>query len=73
MVHGHKKAGDGEGISSPRGVVALVFVVLVGAWFGALVRNYDSVQGTTRLPVVGMVLHLTEGTDEDERENHSED
>lgn len=73
MVHGHKKAGDGEGIGSPRRVVALVFVVLVGAWFGALVRNYDSVEGTTRLPVVGMVLHLTEGTDEDEGGNHSED
>lgn len=66
MIHGTKVAESSDAIPSSRPLVAVVFLILVGAWGLGLVRNFDSLTQTTRIPLIGTVLHLGENASDDE-------
>lgn len=61
MVTGMRDGESGDGIASSRPLAAAVFAgVVVFIAFG-LFRNYDRAHDETRLPVVGIAIHLGEG------------
>lgn len=60
MIHGAKVAEPSEAIPSSRPIVAVIFMAVVGAWGLGLVRNFDSLQQTTTIPLIGTVLQLGE-------------
>lgn len=60
MIHGKKNAEPSDAIASPKPIIAVVFLVIAGAWAVGLVRNYIPATQTTTLPLVGTVLQLGE-------------
>jgi len=60
MVHGRKMADSADGIRSSHPVAAAAFLILVGAWSVGLMRNFDPMTQTTRLPVFGISLQVGE-------------
>lgn len=60
MIDGKKHAESSEGIVSAKPIVAILFLLIAGAWAVALVRNYNPTTQTTTLPIVGTVLQLGE-------------
>ena len=68
MVDGKKLAGAYDAIPSARPVAALVFVLLVGGWAGALLSGFDPATERITLPVVGATLQLGEGEEHGEHE-----
>jgi cytochrome b len=60
MVSGHKDSEPSAAISTMHPIIAVVFLVITGAWAGALVQNYDSVTGTLIMPILGNTLQLGE-------------
>lgn len=60
MIHGRKRADASAAIGSPRPLAAIVFLILTGAWVGALASSYDPATQSARLPVVGTSLRLGE-------------
>jgi cytochrome b len=61
MIHGRKNAEASEAIASAKPIVAVVFLVIAGAWAAGLVRNFDPATGSTTLPLFGTVLQVGEG------------
>jgi cytochrome b len=68
MIHGSKEVGEAEAIRSAHPGVALVFLIVAGAWAGALWANYDAATRTTRLPLAGVTLQIGEEEHEAELE-----
>lgn len=60
MIHGRKHAEPSDAIASSRPIMAVVFLVIVAAWVGTLLRNYRPATQTTTLPVIGTLLQLGE-------------
>jgi len=60
MIHGKKDGESSDAISSARPIIAVVFLVIVGAWAGMLVRNYNPATQSTTLPFIGTPLQLGE-------------
>jgi len=60
MIRGTKDAEDTQGIRSSHPLVATVFIVIVGAWTGALLVNYNPTAQTTSLPLLGTSLQIGE-------------
>ncbi|HMN41107.1 MAG TPA: cytochrome b/b6 domain-containing protein [Phycisphaerales bacterium] len=58
MIHGKKHARPSDAIASARPIIAVVFLVIVGAWAAGLVRNYSPATRTTTLPLIGTMLQL---------------
>jgi cytochrome b len=79
MVHGHKRAEPADAIASAKPIVAVIFLVISGAWVAGLLRNYNPAAQTTALPLIGTVLQLgeneneNEGGDESDRYEHDDD
>lgn len=67
MIHGKKNAEPSDAITSARPIVAIVFLVITGAWTAGLVRNYNPSTQTTTLPLFGTPLQV--GENESERGN----
>lgn len=59
MVHGQRVADAEQAIRSAHPSVAVLFLVLVGLWGGALFTGYDAAKSEVALPGLG-VLHLGE-------------
>ena len=68
MIHGKKDAGEEAAIGSAHPVVALLFLLVAGAWAGSLLANYNAAAQTTRLPLAGIRLQIGEAEDGGERE-----
>jgi cytochrome b len=64
MIHGKKNAEPSDSIKSAKPIVAVVFLVIAGAWAAGLVRNYDPATQTTTLPLFGTLLQLGENENE---------
>lgn len=64
MIHGRKDVESAEGIRSSHPVLGIVFLAVVGAWFFGLVRSFDPVTQTARLPVLGTSLQVGEAENE---------
>ncbi len=60
MIHGKKRAEPSDAITSTKPIIALVFLVIAGAWAAGMVRNYNPTTQTTTLPLIGTVLQLGE-------------
>ncbi len=60
MIHGKKHAEPSDAIASPAPIIAVVFLIVVGAWAVGLVRNFNPVTQTTTIPIIGSVLQLGE-------------
>ncbi len=65
MVHGMKDADATAGIATARPLVAVLLVVLTGAWAWGLAGSYEGATRTLRIPLVGTVVQVGE-TEEDE-------
>jgi cytochrome b len=72
MIHGRKDGEPGDGIGSPRPLVAFVLVAVVAGMGAELLRNYNAANQTTRLPLLGTILTLGEGAEEGGGGNHRE-
>jgi Ni,Fe-hydrogenase I cytochrome b subunit len=64
MIHGKKNAEPSDAIASARPIVAVVVLVLAGAWAVGLVRNFNPATQTITLPLIGTVLQLAENENE---------
>jgi hypothetical protein len=64
MIHGMKNAEPSDSIKSARPIVAIVFLVIAGAWAAGLMRNYNPATQTTTLPLFGTLLQLGENENE---------
>lgn len=79
MIHGRKQAEPEQAIGSSRPLVALLFLVLAGGWFGALISSYDATTQTAKIPVLNTTLTLGDEGNEaergegDHRERHEDD
>ena len=60
MIRGTKDADGSQGIRSNHPVVATVFIVMVGAWTGALLLKYNPTTQTTSIPLLGISLQIGE-------------
>lgn len=60
MIRGTKYADGSQGIRSGHPLVATVFIVIVGAWTGALLVNYNPTTQTTSIPLLGTSLQIGE-------------
>lgn len=74
MIHGRKHAEPSDGIASAKPVVAVIFLVIAGAWAAGLLRNYDPATQSTTLPLIGAVLQLgeNEGGNDNTRDAHNQ-
>lgn len=68
MVHGHKLADPSMAIRSAQPAVAVVLLLIAGAWAFGLARNYDAATAQTRVPLLGTLLTLGEGPEGEESE-----
>ncbi len=60
MITGSKIADAAAGIRSAQPVVAAVFLVVVGVWAFALLRGYDPVTRSGKLPLAGVAMQYGE-------------
>ena len=60
MIHGKKLAEPADAIASAQPFIALILLLITGAWGIGLVRNYNAATQTTTLPILGTVLQLGE-------------
>lgn len=65
MIHGQKNAKPGDAIRSSHPVVALGFLAIAGAFAFGLIRDFDPTTQTTRLPILGVTLQLSEAEHKD--------
>ena len=72
MITGRKERDESEAISSPRPVVALVFLVLTGGWGWGLYTSYDPANGAVTLPGTGQTIQVGEGEEHEEHEEYEE-
>ncbi|HRX84899.1 MAG TPA: cytochrome b/b6 domain-containing protein [Phycisphaerae bacterium] len=72
MVHGRKAADAQSGIASARPVAAVIFLVLVAAWAGGLVRGFNPTGPTIHVPIVGTALTIGENEHHDQPD-HDDD
>lgn len=70
MIHGRKLAEPSEAIASARPLVAVLFLLIAGAWGAGLVRNYDPATKTTTLPLIGSTLQLGENEAGEKSDDH---
>jgi Ni,Fe-hydrogenase I cytochrome b subunit len=70
MIVGTKSAEQSAAISSSQPVVAVLFLLVTGAWAYGLLSNYDAATKTTRVPLLGTSLQLGEN-EGNESETHS--
>lgn len=68
MIHGKKDAEPSDAIPSSKPVVAVIFLVIAGAWTVGLIRNYNPSTKTTTLPLIGTVLQLGENENENDKD-----
>ena len=61
MITGFREGDPSEAIPSSRPLTAVVFVALIAFLAVGLIRNYDKARDETRLPLVGIAIHLGEG------------
>ncbi len=73
MIHGKKDCEPAEGIRSSHQVLGAVFLAVVGAWTIGLVRNFDPMTGTARLPVLGTSLQVGEAENDADALDHEHD
>lgn len=73
MIHGRKDVEPAEGIRSSHPVFGIVFLTVVGVWFFGLVRNFDPLTQTVRLPVLGTSLQIGEMENETGGADHERD
>lgn len=78
MIDGQKHAEPSAAITSARPMVAVAFLVVVGAWTLGLIRNYNPATQSTTLPLAGTALQLGENENEERsgegrREEHDDD
>lgn len=69
MIHGKKRAEPSDAITSAKPIIAVVFLVIAGAWAVGLVRNYNPATQTTALPLIGKVLQLGENENQGGQES----
>ncbi len=71
MMDGRKAASDGEAIPHIRPIAALLSLAVVAAFAVMIVRDYDPIARTTRLPLVGMSVAFgeSEGGERGERDD----
>jgi hypothetical protein len=72
MIHGKKMADPVDSIPSSAPIAALAGLLITGFFAGSLLSNFDPQAQTTRIPVLGNLLSLGEG-EEQERENEESD
>ncbi len=60
MIHGKKRAEPADAIASAKPIIAVIFLVIAGAWAFGLIRNYNPATQSTTLPLIGTVLQLGE-------------
>lgn len=60
MVTGRKVGPAAEGLRSAQPLAAGVVVLVVGAWFGALLAGHDADRRTVTLPLLGLTLEVGE-------------
>lgn len=60
MIHGKKHAEPRDAITSAKPIIAVIFLMIAGAWAFGLIRNYNPATQTTTLPLIGTVLQLGE-------------
>jgi len=63
MIHGGKEAEPSAAIPSAQPIVAVVLLVLVGAWTAGLLAGYDPRTRSTTVPLLGTTLQLGEVED----------
>jgi cytochrome b len=74
MLSGCKDGKEEDAIASPKPVISLVFLLLVGTWTTMLVRGYDRQTQRVGLPFIGKVIQLGEGEKHDgNHRDHDED
>lgn len=61
MVHGRKLADPSMAIRSAQPIVAVVLLLIAGAWAFGLTRSYDAATAQTRVPLLGTVLTVGDG------------
>ncbi|MCW5755329.1 MAG: cytochrome b/b6 domain-containing protein [Phycisphaeraceae bacterium] len=71
MIHGKKLGESSDAIASAKPIVAIFFLLLVGAWVGVLVRNYNPATQVTTLPFIGTALQL--GENDVDRSSHEKE
>lgn len=71
MVHGRRRAEASEGIRSAHPIMAVVFLLISGAWLGGLLARYDAAARTTTIPLLGMSLHVGESEGVGGEDRHS--
>jgi cytochrome b len=72
MIHGRKVAEPADAIASAQPFIALILLLITGAWGIGLVSNYNAATQTTTLPILGTVLQLGENESEANSEGKSE-
>lgn len=65
MVDGRKAAPEEDAIPGPAPFAALLLLAWAGFLFGALAANYDPATRTTRWPLLGGEIRLSEGESQD--------
>lgn len=74
MIHGKKHAEPSDAIGSAQPIIAVVFLVIAGAWAVGLIRNYNPATQITTLPLIGTSLQLGENEDGGKQgEKHHDD
>lgn len=71
MVDGRKTAPPSASLRSAHGVWGMVVLAATAAWSFALLKNYDPVAATTRLPLFGSTIHLGENKGAEDRSGRS--
>jgi cytochrome b len=64
MVDGRKDGEAGGAIPSARPLVGAAFLLVVGFFGASIVRNYNAIRQTTRLPLLGTQIQIGEGEEE---------
>lgn len=72
MIHGRKNVDVQAGIKSSHPMAALIFCVVCGAWGFGLLANYNPIKQTTRLPLIGALVHVGEEDHEGQSEQLGE-
>jgi cytochrome b len=72
MVTGRKDCEASHAIASARPIVAAILLALAGLWTLGLTRNYDAAARSTKIPVIGTSLSLSEGGEHGENRGRRE-
>lgn len=70
MIHGKKTSDSESGISSSRPVILIIFLALLSLFTFDLLSNYQEINKTINVPIVGVQLQIGESDSQEEFNNN---